>query len=130
MIGLIFVVERVVTVWAVGPRGRLLAAPIVIELAYVLVLQVIFVTSLVQIATGRTRRLELRPPPGDVVTAAQVLAQGILLPSEVLYSGWFQALALFVAVNTLVFAALALVKLVPKRRFRAADAVRRARDSS
>ena len=54
MIGLIFVVERVVTVWAVGPRGRLLAAPVVIELAYVLVLQVIFVTSLLQIATGRS----------------------------------------------------------------------------
>ena len=53
MVGLIFVVERVVTVWAVGWRGRLLAAPIVIELAYVLVLQVVFVTSLLQIATGR-----------------------------------------------------------------------------
>ena len=64
------------------------------------------------------------------MTAAQVLALGILLPSEVLTSGWFQALALFVALNTLVFAALALAKLVPKRRFRAADAVRRARDSS
>ena len=32
----------------------LLAAPIVIELAYVLVLQVIFSTSLLQIATGRS----------------------------------------------------------------------------
>jgi glycosyltransferase involved in cell wall biosynthesis len=53
VIGVIFVVERVVTVWAVGPRGRWLAAPIVIELAYVLVLQAIFVTSLLQIATGR-----------------------------------------------------------------------------
>jgi cellulose synthase/poly-beta-1,6-N-acetylglucosamine synthase-like glycosyltransferase len=54
VVGLIFVVERVVTVWAVGRRGRLLAAPIVIELAYVLVLQVVFVTSLLQIATGRS----------------------------------------------------------------------------
>ncbi len=62
------------------------------------------------------------------MTAAQVLALGILLPSEVLTSGWFQALALFVALNTLVFAALALGKLVPKRRFRAADAVRRAKE--
>ena len=53
VIGLIFVVERVVTVWAVGWPGRLLAAPIVIELGYVVVLQVVFVTSLVQIATGR-----------------------------------------------------------------------------
>ena len=53
VIGLIFVVERVVTVWAVGWRGRLLAAPIFIELGYVLVLQVVFITSLLQIATGR-----------------------------------------------------------------------------
>ena len=61
------------------------------------------------------------------MTPAQVLAHGILLPSEVMTSGWFQALALFVAVNTLVFVVLALVKLMPKRRFRAADAIRKAR---
>jgi hypothetical protein len=64
------------------------------------------------------------------VTAAHVLAFGILLPSEVMTTGWFQALALFVALNTLVFAALALAKLVPKRRFRAADAVRKSRGST
>ena len=92
---------------------------------YVLVLQVIFVTSLLQIATGRRAGMELRPPAGDLVTAVRLLAHGILLPTEVLSSGWFQALALFVALNTLVFAGLALVKLVPKRRFRAADAVPR-----
>jgi hypothetical protein len=32
---------------------------------------------------------------------------GILLPSTVLDAGWFQALAAFVAVNTLIHAALA-----------------------
>ena len=41
---------------------------------------------------------------------------GILLPEEVLGSGWFQALAAFVAVNTLVYAALSLAKLIPRRR--------------
>jgi hypothetical protein len=41
---------------------------------------------------------------------------GILLPSSVLHSGWFQVLALFVAINTLVYAALALGKLIPRRR--------------
>jgi hypothetical protein len=41
---------------------------------------------------------------------------GILFPSEVLESGWFQALALFVAVNTLIYAALSLGKLFPRRR--------------
>ena len=47
---------------------------------------------------------------------------GILLPVEVLSSGWFQVLALFVAVNTLVFAALSVAKLLPKPRFRAVGA--------
>jgi hypothetical protein len=41
---------------------------------------------------------------------------GILLPAEVLRSGWFQALATFVAINTLVYAALSLGKLIPRKR--------------
>jgi hypothetical protein len=41
---------------------------------------------------------------------------GILLPSDVLTSGWYQALAGFVAFNTLIFALLALGKLIPRRR--------------
>lgn len=41
---------------------------------------------------------------------------GILLPAEVLRSGWFQVLAAFVAINTLVYAALSLAKLIPRRR--------------
>ena len=40
---------------------------------------------------------------------------GILLPSSVLDSGWFQALAAFVAVNTLIYAALSLAKLIPRK---------------
>ena len=52
-IGLIFVVERVVTVWAVGWRGRAIALPLVIELAYDLVQQAVYVKSLFDIATGR-----------------------------------------------------------------------------
>ena len=64
------------------------------------------------------------------MTAAQILAFGILLPSEVMTTGWFQALALFVALNTLFFVGLALFQLVPKRRFRAEDAVRRAKESA
>ena len=53
VIGMIFVVERVVTVWAAGWRGRALAAPLVIELGYDLVLQAVYVKSLIDIATGR-----------------------------------------------------------------------------
>ena len=41
---------------------------------------------------------------------------GILFSSELLGSGWFQALAAFVAINTLVYAGLALAKLFPRRR--------------
>ena len=41
---------------------------------------------------------------------------GILLPSSVLQSGWFQALAAFVAFNTIIYAALSLAKLIPRRR--------------
>ena len=44
------------------------------------------------------------------------LLAGILLPSSVLRSGWFQALATFVAINTLVYAVLAVAKLIPRRR--------------
>ena len=35
---------------------------------------------------------------------------------SVLDSGWFQALAAFVAVNTLIYAALSLAKLIPRKR--------------
>jgi hypothetical protein len=41
---------------------------------------------------------------------------GILFSSEVLDSPLFQALATFVAINTLVYAGLALAKLFPRRR--------------
>jgi len=41
---------------------------------------------------------------------------GILFSSEVLKSPLFQALAAFVAINTLVYACLALAKLFPRRR--------------
>ncbi len=53
-IGTIFVVERLVTVWAAGWRGRAIAAPLFIEIAYDLVLQAVYVKSLVDMATGRT----------------------------------------------------------------------------
>lgn len=53
IIGLIFVVERVVTVWAVGWRGRAIALPLAIEIGYDLVLQAVYVKSLFDIATGR-----------------------------------------------------------------------------
>ncbi len=41
---------------------------------------------------------------------------GILLPADVLDSGWFQAIATFVAINALIYAALSLTKLIPRGR--------------
>jgi len=41
---------------------------------------------------------------------------GALLSSDVLHSVWYQALAAFVGLNTLIFALLALGKLIPRRR--------------
>ena len=54
LIGLIFVVERVVTVWPGGWRARLLALPLVIEIGYDLVLQAVYAKSLIDIASGRS----------------------------------------------------------------------------
>ena len=62
-IGEVFLVERLVTVWAVGWRGRALAAPIFVELAYAFFLQACFVTSIVQIATGRKAGWNYVPRP-------------------------------------------------------------------
>ena len=49
----VFLVERVVTAWSEGRAGRLLALPVVVELAYAAFLQVTFVTGLVQIVLRR-----------------------------------------------------------------------------
>jgi hypothetical protein len=40
----------------------------------------------------------------------------ILLPPEILQSGWFQGLSVFVAINTLVYATLSIFKILPRRR--------------
>jgi cellulose synthase/poly-beta-1,6-N-acetylglucosamine synthase-like glycosyltransferase len=68
-VGMIFVVERVVTVWRAGWRGRLLAAPLVIEIGYDLVLQAVYVKSLIDIASGR--RSGWNYVPREAVAAAQ-----------------------------------------------------------
>jgi cellulose synthase/poly-beta-1,6-N-acetylglucosamine synthase-like glycosyltransferase len=70
-IGMIFVVERVVTVWSVGWRGRAVALPLAIEIGYDLVLQAVYVKSLVDIASGRAagwNYVPREPVPGRAVT--------------------------------------------------------------
>jgi poly-beta-1,6-N-acetyl-D-glucosamine synthase len=70
-IGLIFVVERVVTVWAVGWRGRAIAFPLVIEIGYDLVLQGVYVKSLFDIATGRAAGWNYVPREAAAVKAVR-----------------------------------------------------------
>ena len=121
-IGTIFVVERIVTVWRVGWRGRLVAAPIFLELAYTAFLQACFLVSLIQILLRRKAEWNYvqQPtvagvgPPG--LTVWLPTAWGIVLPTTVLYTDWYQALALWVGFNTLVFALLSLLHLLPPRR--------------
>ena len=52
-VGVVFLLERLVTVWSAGRRGRLLALPMVIEMAYDMFLQAVFVRSLIDIALRR-----------------------------------------------------------------------------
>ncbi len=124
-IGTVFLVERLVTVWAVGWRGRALAAPIVVELAYAFFLQACFVTSLLQIVTGRKAGWNYVPRPAVHGAALpMVAAYGILLPASVLLTDWYQALCLWVGFNTLVFAVLSLLQLLPPLRRDARRAMR------
>jgi cellulose synthase/poly-beta-1,6-N-acetylglucosamine synthase-like glycosyltransferase len=116
----IFLLERVVTVWSAGWRGRLLAVPVVLEIGYSLFLQAAFVWSLVVIATGRRTgwsrdpgRPALSLIPLPVLAAVGTFAHWSPVPESVLTSTWFEALALFVGVNTLVFAVLSLFHLLP-----------------
>ena len=122
-IGLIFLVERVVTAWAEGWRGRLVAFPLVIELGYSLFLQSTFVQSLAQIATGKKSGWNYVPrsPAATALALPLVLALPMLrrwnpLPSSVLQTTWFEALSLFVGVNTLVLATASLLQLLPPIR--------------
>lgn len=45
---------------------------------------------------------------------AQVISSGILLPASFLQSGFFVILSAFVAINTIVYFALAVAKILPK----------------
>ena len=72
-------------------------------------------------------RLGLSPVPGAPTT---VLA-GVVTPAIPLFdSVWFQALVVFVAINTLFYAGLAVANLVPRRRPQGARVNRSASDQS
>lgn len=55
VVGALFAVERTVTVWEGGWPARLVAAPLLIELVYAIFLQAVYVKSLFDIASGRSK---------------------------------------------------------------------------
>ena len=81
-------------------------------IGYDLILQAVYVKSLGRHGNRSSIGLELRPQRGR----CPMTLPSILLPSTILQSDWFQALALFVAINTLSYASLSLAKLLPRRR--------------
>jgi cellulose synthase/poly-beta-1,6-N-acetylglucosamine synthase-like glycosyltransferase len=119
-IGMIFVVERIVTSWAAGWRGRALAVPMFLELGYALFLQACFVFSFGQILLGRKAGWNYVPRPA--VSAALtpwlfgtglLTTWGVLLPASVLTTDWYTVLAYWVGFNTLVYAFLSVLHLLP-----------------
>ena len=113
-IGMIFLVERLVTVWRAGWRGRALAAPMFPELAYAAYLQACFVTSIGQILRGRKADWNYVSRPAVLgLLAPWLLAWGIVLPATILASDWYIALAWWVGFNTLVFVFLSILQLLP-----------------
>lgn len=46
--------------------------------------------------------------------ASDAVLAGVLLPESILWTHWFAVLAGFVAINTLVYVSLSIVKMLPK----------------
>ena len=90
-LGLVLLVERLVTVWQVGWAGRTVAAPIFLELAYAVFRQAFFVASLVQIVSGRKAGWNyVARPAVQAVGVGSVTTYGIVLPVSVLSTDWYQ----------------------------------------
>ena len=109
LIGALFAVERTVTVWPGGWRARLLAAPLLIELVYAIVL------------AARLHQVTHRHHPRPLQTLEPRHRQGsipmsFLATSSLASNRWFVLLVVFVGFNTVVYAALAFGKLWPRRR--------------
>ena len=111
-VGALFMVERVVTVWRGGWRARLLALALLPELCFDDVPQR-------RLRQGHRRHL---PRPAGRVEARHPFRRtrlhegglSMLLPESILHSATFVVLAAFVAINTVMYGALALGKLLPK----------------
>ncbi|MGB8019873.1 MAG: glycosyltransferase family 2 protein [Candidatus Nanopelagicales bacterium] len=108
-VGAVFAVERTVTVWPQGVRARLLAVLLIPELLYDMYLNVVFVVGVAHLTARRRARWgHVEPDRAQGVVPLGAAAAGMGSAP-----GWV-ALQTFVAVNSLVYAALAIGKLLPK----------------
>ena len=53
-----------------------------------------------------------------IVLATDAVRTGFLLPESVLYTDWFSVFATFVAITTVIYVVLGLIKVQPKVRRR------------
>lgn len=124
---LVFLAERLVSVWRGGRRARWLAAPLVIELLYAELILVVFVRGLADSVLRRRTdwgHVDRSQLARHALTAPLLAALLLVAPADLwepvvtdltLATPWYQTLSTVVAVNTLVFLVLALVDLVPRR---------------
>ena len=130
-VGSLFVVDRVVSVWSGGWKARLLAVLLVPELLYDMYLDVVYVKGIFDITFARNAelgscgprrrnpRIETDAGPSRATTAEVDLMTGValfasVLPESIMHSPWFAVLSMFVAINTVLYLTLAIIKLLPK----------------
>jgi hypothetical protein len=125
IIGLVFMVERVITAWAGGWKARILAVLVFPELLFAAFLNLVWLKSVIDITIGRNAEWKHIEHKLDGAVSAQTLSRasalpllviftGILLPEPTLHTIGFGVLTTFVAVNTIMYVALAIAKLLPK----------------
>lgn len=128
----VFVAERVITAWRENDwQGRGLAAVIYIELGYDLFQQAVYVKSLFDLLTGREATWHHVDRAADqqhksAFTWIMRLYPLILIPLAaiglhfislvVLHSTVGLDLQIFVAANTLFYAALSILKIIPRKK--------------
>ena len=104
-----------------GWRARLLAFALVPELLYDMYLDVVYVKGIFDITWAGPPTGNTSPTPTHRQSAGQnhdpcqtIRSTGLLLPESLVHTNWFAILATFVAINTIIYAALALAKVLPK----------------
>ena len=118
-IGLVFMVERRRDGVARGWRARCSRPALFPELFFAMFLNVVYVKGIVDISLA-AGHLEARRPTGRPRDGRRLMFTPSLSPAgascclTVLHSGRFAVLAAFVALNTVMYVALAFAKMLPK----------------